>query len=99
VPWEPGSASRSTPRGHACRARHNTILGTALAQFYRLLTGLSPWPFVIVGEIGGFGFGVAVLRPSRLRGVIAAGRLPGEFIRRLRADGGSPAVPHARQRR
>ena len=34
-----------------------SILGTALAVFYWLMTGLSPWPFVIIGEIGGFGFG------------------------------------------
>jgi hypothetical protein len=38
-----------------------SILGTALALFYWLVTGFSPWPFVILGEIGGFGFGVAVL--------------------------------------
>jgi hypothetical protein len=44
-----------------------TILGTALALFYWLMTGLSPWPFVIIGEIGGFGFGVAVLALSSPR--------------------------------
>ena len=38
-----------------------SILGAALALFYWWITGLSPWPFVIIGEIGGFGFGVAVL--------------------------------------
>jgi hypothetical protein len=38
-----------------------TLLGTAIAIFYWVMTGLSPWPFVVLGEIGGLGFGVAVL--------------------------------------
>jgi hypothetical protein len=44
-----------------------SILGTGLALFYWLVTGLSPWPFVIIGEIGGFGFGVAILALSSPR--------------------------------
>jgi hypothetical protein len=38
-----------------------TVLGLVIALLYWLLTGLSPWPFVVIGEIGGLGFGVAVL--------------------------------------
>jgi hypothetical protein len=38
-----------------------TLLGVVVAVFYWLITRLSPWPFVVLGEIGGFGFGVAVL--------------------------------------
>jgi hypothetical protein len=38
-----------------------TLLGTVIAVFYWLMTGLSPWPFVVLGEIGGLGFGVALL--------------------------------------
>jgi hypothetical protein len=38
-----------------------SILGTVIALAYWLLTGISPWPFVVLGEIGGLGFGVAML--------------------------------------
>jgi uncharacterized MnhB-related membrane protein len=38
-----------------------SVLGTVVAMLYWLLTGLSPWPFVVLGEAGGLGFGVAVL--------------------------------------
>jgi uncharacterized membrane protein YccC len=38
-----------------------TLLGGVIAVAYWALTGLSPWPFVVLGEIGGLGFGVAML--------------------------------------
>ena len=38
-----------------------SVLGVVVAVLYWLLTGLSPWPFVVLGEIGGLGFGVAAL--------------------------------------
>jgi hypothetical protein len=38
-----------------------TVLGVVVAGLYWLLTGLSPWPYVVLGEIGGLGFGVAML--------------------------------------
>lgn len=37
-----------------------TALSAAVALVYWLLTGISPWPFVILGEVAGFGIGVAV---------------------------------------
>jgi hypothetical protein len=37
------------------------LLGVGIALTYWLLTGISPWPFVVLGEIGGLGFGVATL--------------------------------------
>jgi hypothetical protein len=47
-----------------------SVLGVVVAGLYWLLTGLSPWPFVVLGEIGGLGFGVAMLAlaaPRRTR--------------------------------
>lgn len=38
-----------------------SLLGTAIALAYWLLTGISPWPFVVLGEASGLGFGVAML--------------------------------------
>jgi hypothetical protein len=38
-----------------------SILGVVIAGAYWFLTGISPWPFVILGETGGLGFGVALL--------------------------------------
>ncbi|MBV8717983.1 MAG: hypothetical protein JO020_21835 [Chloroflexi bacterium] len=38
-----------------------SVLGTVIALLYWLLTGISPWPFVVLGEVGGLGFGVAML--------------------------------------
>jgi hypothetical protein len=38
-----------------------SVLGAVIALVYWLLTGISPWPFVVLGEIGGLGFGVAML--------------------------------------
>jgi hypothetical protein len=38
-----------------------TVLGAVVALMYWLLTGISPWPFVVLGEAGGLGFGVAAL--------------------------------------
>jgi hypothetical protein len=38
-----------------------SILGVTVALMYWLLTGISPWPFVVLGEVAGLGFGVATL--------------------------------------
>ncbi len=38
-----------------------SLLGVVIALAYWLLTGISPWPFVVLGEVGGLGFGVAML--------------------------------------
>jgi hypothetical protein len=38
-----------------------SVLGTVIAVMYWVLTGISPWPFVVLGEVGGLGFGVAML--------------------------------------
>jgi hypothetical protein len=38
-----------------------TVLGAVVALMYWLLTGISPWPFVVLGETSGLGFGVAAL--------------------------------------
>jgi hypothetical protein len=38
-----------------------SVLGAVIALAYWLLTGISPWPFVVLGEVGGLGFGVAML--------------------------------------
>ncbi len=36
-------------------------LSGLIALLYWLFTGQSPWPFVVLGTLGGFGFGVALL--------------------------------------
>ncbi|MBI2886418.1 MAG: hypothetical protein HYY02_04340 [Chloroflexi bacterium] len=42
-------------------------LGAVIALLYWLFTGLSPWPMVILGEIAGLGFGIALLALSSPR--------------------------------
>ena len=37
------------------------VIGIAVALLYRWATGLSPWPYVILAEIGAFGWGTAML--------------------------------------
>jgi F0F1-type ATP synthase assembly protein I len=37
------------------------ILGAFIAYMFWHMTGLSPWPMVILAEIAGFGFGLAIL--------------------------------------
>jgi hypothetical protein len=44
-----------------------SVLGVVIALMYWLLTGISPWPFVVIGEIGGLGFGVVMLALSTPR--------------------------------
>jgi hypothetical protein len=44
-----------------------SVLGVAVALLYWVLTGISPWPFVVLGETGGLGFGVAMLALSSPR--------------------------------
>ena len=36
-------------------------LAALITLLYWLLTGLSPWPFLILAEAAGFGTGIAVL--------------------------------------
>ena len=38
-----------------------TGLGVVVAGLYWLIMGLSPWPFLVLGEIAGFGFGIVLL--------------------------------------
>lgn len=38
-----------------------TVLGVAVAVLFRLLTGVSPWPFLVLGEILGLGMGIVLL--------------------------------------
>ena len=38
-----------------------TVLAVVVALLYWLITGLSPWPGLVLGEIAGFGFGIALL--------------------------------------
>lgn len=38
-----------------------TVLGAAVAVLFRLLTGVSPWPFLVLGEILGLGMGIVLL--------------------------------------
>ncbi len=38
-----------------------TCLSALIALLYWLIMGESPWPAVILGEIAGFGFGIAML--------------------------------------
>ena len=38
-----------------------TSLAAFIALLYWLLTGISPWPFLVVAEMAGFGTGIAVL--------------------------------------
>ena len=38
-----------------------SLLGVVVALLYWGLTGISPWPYVVLGETGGLGFGVAML--------------------------------------
>lgn len=42
-------------------------LGLVVALLYWLLTGLSPWPGLVLGEVAGFGFGTALLALSSPR--------------------------------
>jgi len=36
-------------------------LGVAVAVIFRLLTGISPWPFLVLGEVAGLGLGIVLL--------------------------------------
>ena len=38
-----------------------SAVGALVAVVYRVATGHSPWPGLVLGEIAGFGFGVVVL--------------------------------------
>jgi uncharacterized RDD family membrane protein YckC len=38
-----------------------TLLGLIVALLFWLVTGLSPWPGLVLGELAGFGFGIILL--------------------------------------
>ena len=38
-----------------------TALAVAIAGLFWVTTGISPWPYVVLGEIAGLGFGVSAL--------------------------------------
>ncbi len=38
-----------------------SVLGAVIALLYWTFTGISPWPYVVLGETSGLGFGVAML--------------------------------------
>lgn len=42
-------------------------LGLVIALLFWLVTGLSPWPGLALGEVAGFGFGTALLALSSPR--------------------------------
>ena len=44
-----------------------TVLAVVVAVLYWVITGLSPWPGLVLGEIAGFGFGIALLSLSSPR--------------------------------
>ena len=44
-----------------------TLLAVVVAVLYWALTGLSPWPGLVLGETAGFGFGIALLSLSSPR--------------------------------
>jgi len=37
------------------------VLGTFIALSFYVVTGISPWPFVILSECAAFGMGIALL--------------------------------------
>ena len=41
-----------------------TILATAVAALFWVGTGISPWPHVVIAEIGACGFGLVLLIAS-----------------------------------
>ncbi len=44
-----------------------TVLAVVVAVLYWVITGLSPWPGLVLGEMAGFGFGIALLSLSSPR--------------------------------
>ena len=44
-----------------------TVLAVVVALLYWVITGLSPWPGLVLGEMAGFGFGIALLSLSSPR--------------------------------
>ncbi len=45
-----------------------TILAAIVAVLYWWVTGHSPWPYVIIAEVGAFGWGTVMLALSSPRG-------------------------------
>ncbi len=43
------------------------ILGAVVSLLFWAITGLSPWPFVVLGEAAGLGFGIGLLALSSPR--------------------------------
>ena len=44
-----------------------TVVGLAVAVIFWLVTGLSPWPYVVLAEVGAFGWATTVLALSSPR--------------------------------
>ena len=40
------------------------VIAVAVALLYRAVTGLSPWPYVVIAEIGAAGWGTVMLALS-----------------------------------
>lgn len=38
-----------------------TAVGVVVALVFWLVTGVSPWPGLVLGEVAGFGFGIVLL--------------------------------------
>lgn len=45
-----------------------TVLAVVVAVLYWWVTGHSPWPYVVIAEIGAFGWGTAMLALASPRG-------------------------------
>ncbi len=62
-PWRPLWGRRIDPLLEEVLAATlaMTVLAVVVAVLYWLITGLSPWPGLVLGEIAGFGFGIAPL--------------------------------------
>jgi len=68
-PWRPLWGRRIDPLLEEVLAASAamTTLAVVVAVLYWLITGLSPWPGLVLGELAGFGFGIALLSLSSPR--------------------------------
>ena len=68
-PWRPLWGRRIDPLLEEVLAATlaMTVLAVVVAVLYWVITGLSPWPGLVLGEIAGFGFGIALLSLSSPR--------------------------------
>ena len=68
-PWRPLLGRRIDPLLEEALAASAamTVLAVVVAVLYWVITGLSPWPGLVLGELAGFGFGIALLSLSSPR--------------------------------